>query len=227
MTPWLALFAVLADVAEPPTDATDDAAAADDATLLARYLRATRGDRDDAAAADAFSAIYRAHATAVFRRLTHILGPIPEREDLTQDVFLGLYRALPTFRGDAKLSTLIHRIAINTAYEHLRRRSRRPTTAVDTAFFDDLVATARSPEQRLAAREELARVFDCLARIKPKKRIAFLLRVVEGLSFEAIAQLVDATPEAVAKRVQHAQHELDDAWRRHTAALHERDRRTP
>ena len=49
----------------------------------------------------------------------------------------------------------------------------------------------------------------CLARIKPKKRVAYLLRVVEGLSFEQIGELVDATPEAVAKRVQHGQRELD------------------
>ena len=52
-------------------------------------------------------------------------------------------------------------------------------------------------------------MFECLGRIKPKKRVAFVLRVVDGLSFEEIAELVDATPEAVAKRVQHAQAELD------------------
>ncbi len=51
-------------------------------------------------------------------------------------------------------------------------------------------------------------MFACLAKIKPKKRIALLLRVVDGLSFEAIGELVDATPEAVAKRVQHGQREL-------------------
>ena len=175
------------------------AAAADD-ELLARH-------RDGEP--DAFAAIYRAHVAAVYRRLSRILGPVPEREDLVQDVFLALHDALPRFRGDARLTTLVHRIAINKAYEHLRRRARRPATPVDAAFFDELMSFASTPETRLAAREELAAVFACLARIKPKKRIAFLLRVVDGLSFEEIGELVDATPETVAKRVQHGQREMD------------------
>lgn len=157
----------------------------------------------------AFATIYRCHAAAVYRRVSRILGPVAEREDLTQDVFLALHRALPRFRGEARLSTLIHRIAINKACELLRRRARRPATPTDTGFFDELRIEASSPEDRVITRGELVRVFACLARIKPKKRVALLLRVVEGLSFEEIAELVDATPEAVAKRVQHGQHELD------------------
>ena len=172
-----------------------------DAGLVARHRA---GDPD------AFALIYRAHVDAVHRRLGRILGPIPDREDLTQDVFLALHKALPGFRGEAKLATLLHRIAINRACEHLRVQARRPATPMDTAFFDALVDGAGSPERRAAEREALTRVFECLARIKPKKRVAFVLRVVDGLSFEEIAELVDATPEAVAKRVQHAQSELDE-----------------
>jgi len=112
-------------------------------------------------------------------------------------------------RGESQLSTLVHRIAINRAYEHLRRQSRRPARLVDGWALDELIGPHASPELQSAAREDLARVFQCLAKIKPKKRIAFLLRVVDGLSFEDIAALVDATPEAVAKRVQHGARELD------------------
>lgn len=172
----------------------------EDAALIARHHAGDEG---------AFAAIYRAHAVAVYRRLSRILGPIPEREDLTQDVFLALHRALPRFRGDAQLATLIHRIAINRAFEYLRRQARRPATSVEGWFFDELVSPTASPEVQAAAREDLVRVFACLARIKPKKRIAFLLRVVDGLSFEEIGLLVEATPESVAKRVQHGQRELD------------------
>ena len=145
----------------------------------------------------------------MYRRLSRILGPIAEREDLTQDVFVALHRALPRFRGEAALATLIHRIAINTACEHLRRHGRRPATLVERAVLRRAGAPHASPEDAAASREELEHVFACLAQIKPKKRIAFLLRVVDGLSFEQIGKLVDATPEAVAKRVQHGQRELD------------------
>lgn len=170
-----------------------------DAELLARYRA---GD------AEAFHAIYRAHFDAVYRRLSRILGPIAEREDLAQDVFLSVHRALPKFRGDATLGTFIQRIAINAACDHLRRHARRATVPFDAEFFDELVANAPSPEVRAASREELYRVFGLLARIKPKKRIAFLLHVVDGLPFEEIAQLTDASVDAVAKRVQHGQREL-------------------
>lgn len=165
-------------------------------------------DRHLAGDAGAFEEIYRDHVDDVYRRLTRILGPIAEREDLTQETFLRLHRALPRFRGEAQLGTLLHRIAINTAYDHLRRRGRRPAT-LDDAVVDDLVSALPSPSAQAEAREELTRVFACLAKIKPKKRIALLLRVVDGLSFEAIAELVDATPDAVAKRIQHGQRELD------------------
>jgi len=178
-----------------------------DAELLARHRA---GD------ADAFHAIYRAHFDAVYRRLSRILGPIAEREDLTQDVFLSIHRALPSFRGDSTLGTFIQRIAINAAYDHLRRHARRATVPFDREFFDELVANAPSPEVRAASREELYRVFALLARIKPKKRIAFLLHVVEGLPFEDIAKLTDASVDAVAKRVQHGQRELAALFGRST-----------
>ena len=172
----------------------------DDVALVARHRA---GDPE------AFPAIYRNHVVAVYRRLTRILGAIPEREDLVQEVFLALHRTLPGFRGEAQLTTLVHRIAINRAYEHLRRQSRRPARLVEAWFFDDVAGVHSSPEHQSAAREDLARVASCLARIKPKKRIALLLRLVDGLSFEDIAKLVDATPDAVAKRVQHGQRELN------------------
>ena len=192
----LAFLAVIA----PAVPARGGAAAELDLARVARHL-----DGDG----EAFGEIYRGHAAPVYQRLTRILGPIPEREDLMQDVFLAVHRALPRFRGDAALGTLIQRIAINVAYEHLRRARRRPAAATDGAFFDELVAPIASPEARAEAREGLVRVFECLAKIKPKKRVALLLRVVDGMSFDEIGKLVDATPETVAKRVQAGQRELD------------------
>jgi RNA polymerase sigma-70 factor (ECF subfamily) len=192
--------------------AARDASGEDDSdeVLIARHLQ---GDPA------AFATLYRAHVVTVYRRLTRILGPIAERDDIVQDVFLALHRALPRFRGDARLTTLIHRIAINKACEHLRRCGRRPARLASDHLLDEIPAATTSPEHCAAAREELERVLACLARIKPKKRVAYLLRVVDGLSFEQIGDLVDASPETAAKRVQHGQRELDallarDAQRR-------------
>jgi RNA polymerase sigma-70 factor (ECF subfamily) len=190
----LGLVAGLALVPRLPRDPDRDA------ELVDRHQHGDRG---------AFGELYARHVDAVYAKLTRLIGPVPEREDLVQDVFLGLHRALPTFRGDAALSTLIYRIAINLACEHLRRRSRRPTVPLDDQDLAALVAPEPTPEATARRRQEVARVLRCLDRIKPKKRVALLLRVVEGLSFEAIGKLVDATPEAAAKRVQHGMKELN------------------
>jgi len=187
----LLVLAVVQPVPRPETDR--------DAELVARHRG---GDRA------AFGELYRRHVDAVYRRITRLVGPVAEREDLTQDVFLGLYRALPGFRGEAALSTLLYRIAVNVACEHLRRRTRRPTVALDDAVLDRLVAPEATPEATARRREELARVLGCLDRIKPKKRVALILRVCEEMSFEEIADVVEATPDAVAKRVQHGMREL-------------------
>jgi RNA polymerase sigma-70 factor (ECF subfamily) len=189
----LQLIAGLAVVPRPGRGADRDA------ELVARLRSGDRG---------AFAQLYEQHVDAVYARITRLVGPVAEREDLVQETFLGVFRALPTFRGEAALATLLYRITINVACEHLRRRARRPTVPLDEAALERLVAPDASPEASARRRQEVARVLRCLDRIKPKKRVALLLRVVEGLAIEEIAALVDATPDAVAKRVQHAMKEL-------------------
>ncbi|HXI59495.1 MAG TPA: sigma-70 family RNA polymerase sigma factor [Polyangia bacterium] len=183
-----------------------------DESLVAR---AAGGDRQ------AFDDLYRRYVDVVWARLGRLIGPDPEREDLLQQIFLDLFRALPRFRGDASLRTFLYRIVLNTASDHLKRRRRSPAAIPDDQL-DELMDADASPEQRVAERQRLARTFAALDRLKPKKRIAFLLRVVEGLSLDEIAELTDATPAAVAQRVRHAHRELKamterprpSAWRR-------------
>lgn len=171
----------------------------DDAALVER---ARAGDRA------AFEQLYRRHADLVYARLTRIVGPVAERDDLLQEVFLGLHRALPRFRGDAALSTLLYRITANVAYDHLRRRGRRPLEHADLDELAAVVSADAGPDERARRAEELGRVLAALDRVKPKKRIALLLRVVEGLSFDEIGAIVDATADAAKKRAQHGLREL-------------------
>ena len=164
---------------------------------------------DDAAKGDAgaFAELYTRYADRVFARITHLLGPGPDREDVLQQVFLELHRALPRFRGDATLSTFLYRITINVAYDHLRRRARR-TVEHDPAALDTLIDGDPTPEDRARRRDELRQIFALLERIKPKKRIAFVLVAVEGLSLGEAAELTGAHPDAVKQRVLHARREL-------------------
>lgn len=166
----------------------------------------TRARAGDGAA---FADLYRVHADTVYRRVTRLVGPDPEREDLIQQIFLDAYRALPSFRGDAAFSTFLYRITVNAATDHLRRRGRRRREILTGQ--EDLAAHVcgwASPGDRAACREQVDRVLRCLDRLKPKKRVVLILSVVEGLSAEAIAPLVDAKAPAVRQRLREARKDL-------------------
>jgi RNA polymerase sigma-70 factor, ECF subfamily len=182
--------------AQASTPNTDDG---DDRALVARIAT---GDRRAA------SQLFRRHADDVYRRLTRLVGPDSEREDLMQEVFIAAFRGLEHFRGDAQFSTWLYTVVVRTAYAHLRKRKKRPLdldAAVDALPIDP----DASPEARATQREQVRRALAFLEKLKPQKRIAFVLRTVEGMSLAEIAVLVDSTPAAVGQRVKHAQRELN------------------
>jgi RNA polymerase sigma-70 factor (ECF subfamily) len=154
-----------------------------------------------------FRDLYRRHMDRVYAQLTRLVGPVPEREDLMQHIFLDVYRAIPAFRGEATFGTFLFRIVVNVAYEHLRRSRRYQ--ALSAEDMDELVDPAASPEARARHREELCLLFDLLRRVKPKKRVAFVLVAVEGMSYEDAAALVGANAPAVKQRVLAARREVE------------------
>jgi RNA polymerase sigma-70 factor (ECF subfamily) len=178
--------------ARPPTESDD-----------ARLLEALNGG-----APDAFDAVYRSHCRAVHARLTRLIGPSTEREDLLQQVFLELYRALPRFRGKAPLGAFVHAITVRVGYEYLRRRARKKTAVLREEDMSELVAPGSSPEAALREREELLQVFARLDALKPKKRVAFVLNVVEGLSLEEMSRLLETDARTLGQRVASAKREL-------------------
>jgi len=164
----------------------------------------------------AFAELYARYAERVFVRVTRLIGPGPDCEDVLQQVFVALFRALPRFRGDAQLSTFLHKITTNVATDHLRARGRRSVNHDPTAL-DTLIDGDQTPEDRARRRAELQRVFGLLDQIKPEKRVAFVLVAVEGMSLAEAAEHVGEHAETVKQRVRRARRELialmDDAER--------------
>jgi len=185
--------------------------AAEDARLVAA---AERGDRS------AFDRLYRRHLDSVYARLTRVIGPVSDRDDLVQQIFVDVYRALPRFRGEATFSTFLHRIVLNVAYEHLARRRRGRTEPLDDRLLEALMAPAASPEQRAREREELRRIFALMDHLSPKRRAAFVLVAVECMSLDEAASLLDANPAAVKQRVLEARRELSVALDRRSQREH-------
>jgi RNA polymerase sigma-70 factor (ECF subfamily) len=156
----------------------------------------------------AYADLYRRYSPGVFARLTRLVGPCWDREDLLQQVFLELYRALPRFRGDCAIGTFIHQIAGHVAIDHLRQRRRRCVRDVTAPEPDGLIGGELTPEERTHQRRELDRVVKLLERLEPTKRVALALVAFAELSLKETAARIDATPDLAKQRVRRARVEL-------------------
>lgn len=169
-------------------------------TLLARCLA---GD------AEAFRELYRNHRQHVARLVQRILGPDPEVEDVIQEVFIQVHRSLPSFQGSSLLSTWIHRVAVNVALQHIRkRRRRRAGPVVSAADPPDPAATDLPADEEVARADRLHKLYAALERISPKKRTVFVLHEVEGMTAEQIARLMRAPLITVRTRLFYARKAL-------------------
>lgn len=164
-----------------------------------------RGDRA------ALETVFRAHASALARLLTRLVGPSADVEDLLQDTFAAAIAAFPAFRGEASVKTWLHRIAVNVARQHLRRpRHRREVELEDADQLPRDAGPELSPEQREVAR----RLYDHLDAIDAAKRIALVLYVIEGCSIDEIAALTGASASATRSRILWARRKLMKRLRR-------------
>ncbi|HCT57936.1 MAG TPA: RNA polymerase subunit sigma-70 [Gemmatimonas aurantiaca] len=118
------------------------------------------------------------HVDAVVRRLA---GDPDLAQDIAQEVWIQIFRALPSWRGDAKFSTWIHRVAINRTLNAMRRVKRLST--VETAIEEDSAVVEQDAERSMLAQT----IAEATQRLSPGARTVFLLHDVEGYTHEEIA----------------------------------------
>lgn len=161
--------------------------------------RAADGDRQ------AQRELFHQQRAGVHHALFRILGNNRELEDLVQDAFLEIFRALPSFRGDSGLARWCQTIATRVAYLAISRR--RPAT-IDLALVIDEVAGSADTRRAVQLREAARRLYAALDRVAAKQRIAFALAVIDGRTLSEVAQLTDSTVIAVKTRVWRARRDL-------------------
>lgn len=149
----------------------------------------------------AFEDLVRGEKDRVFRVALSVLGPggEAEAEDVAQEVFVRVYRALRSFRGESRLSTWIYRTAFNLAVDHRRRLGRRPAAADDAAAAE-LPATGSGSDPYRASREaERARaVRSALGALSEEQRAVLHLHYWMGHTVAEIGELLDL-PEGTVK----------------------------
>jgi len=165
---------------------------------LALAQRAGSGDRT------AQRELFQAQKHAIHHALFRVLGSNRELEDLLQDSFITIFRALPSFRGDSSLARWCQTIAMRTAYAAIAKRRIAPLELVD-----DQVADSTPDAQRVVrARDAVRRLYAALDRIEAKQRIAFALFAIDGRSLVEISELTESSVLAVKTRVWRARREI-------------------
>jgi RNA polymerase sigma-70 factor (ECF subfamily) len=178
----------------------DGVAAAAEAALIAR---ARQGDRD------AFDDLVRLHLPRVWAVVWRMLRQREDTEDVVQEVFLAAFQGLPGYRGEARLSTWLHRIAVSRAINHLQRAEERASRA--RVQLDDVLdglpvaaGPGESPLQALQAGELQRRLADCLEKLPGTFRAILALRDVDETPYEGIAATLGIALGTVRSRLARA-----------------------
>ncbi|MEU9397460.1 sigma-70 family RNA polymerase sigma factor [Streptomyces sp. NPDC048324] len=189
------------------TQSTPAAGRADtDDALLA--VRAAEGDED------AFALLVRRHAPALLRLATSLLGNRAEAEDAVQDAFLSAWRRLPEFQGRSAFGTWMYRIVTNRCLNVLR--ARKPVTPLEAAGDLPAAEHTASPARITEARDAVRELREALGGLSPEQRACWVLRELDGRSYEFIADTVGISQDAVRARVFRARRCLTQAlgaWR--------------
>jgi RNA polymerase sigma-70 factor (ECF subfamily) len=167
---------------------------------LALAQRCCDGDRS------AQRELFQRLKIGVHHTLYRILGANRDIEDLIQDAFLEIFRALPSFRGDSSLQRWAQTIATRTAYLAIQRRK---PPSVDLEVVEDEITTNDPDQHRVAlARTAAKRLYAALDKIDAKQRIAFALNVIDGLPLAEVAEMTESSLVATKTRVWRARRDL-------------------
>ena len=171
-----------------------------------------RVQRGDSAAFDLLVRKYQHRIAALIGRY---ISDWSECQDVAQDTFIRAYRAIGNFRGDAQFYTWLHRIAVNTAKNHLVAHKRRPPTedidVSDAEQFDSGIRLrdTDTPDRELARQQMEQVVMRAVNALPEELRTAITLREVDGLSYDEIAQRMDCPIGTVRSRIFRAREAID------------------
>lgn len=167
------------------------------------------GDRD------AYRTLVERYTAMVFGIAGRYGRDEAETEDLAQDIFIQAYLGLSGFRGDASFSSWLYRIAVNRCRDHVksariaREESLGGPDSNDGRRLESM-SSERTPETELERRASAARLRAALEALDPSYAVPFLLKYDQGLSYEEMAERLDATAGALKVRVHRARKALRD-----------------
>jgi RNA polymerase sigma-70 factor (ECF subfamily) len=177
---------------------------------LGLVQRVQKGDKT------AFDLLVRKYQHKVVKLVTRYLRDPADAEDVAQEAFIKAYRAIPQFRGDSAFYTWLYRIAINTAKNAIVSRDRNPVefdldlqNVEESSSMQLRLADSETPESLLQTEEIRETVNRAIEALPEDLRTAIVLRELEGLSYEDIAQTMDCPVGTVRSRIFRAREAID------------------
>ncbi len=164
--------------------------------------RAQQGDEA------AFAALVRAHGSEVYTLALRLVGDPHLASDIAQETLIRAWRALPKFRGDAALSTWLHRITVNTAWTHKRRAKKHAGPSIDDYTETPALPGADHPEVAGEIQELRGRLQRALTKLPASHRQVVILKDVYGWSHAEIAEAMGISVTAAKVRLHRARARL-------------------
>lgn len=171
--------------------------------------RSKKGDRE------AFEHLVRLYENKVYTIAYRLMGNHADASDLAQDAFIKIYQALPNFRGDSSFSTWIYHITVNVCRDELRKRQRRPTVSLDEPAGEntptyEIRSNAPGPEEMLDRSETQAMIQQCLNMLSDDYRTILVMREIQDLAYEEIAEHLGCSLGTVKSRLSRARQALKE-----------------
>ncbi len=143
-----------------------------------------------------FETLVKRYEARLFNTVLGLVRNHHEAEDLFQEVLIKIYKKLKDFRGDSKFFTWLYRVSVNTTWDHLRKKQRRPAFSLEKAIEEKRISPMalkskdQGPHNRADNEERLSLLKEVLENLKPKHRIILQLKEVDGCSYQEIAEIL-------------------------------------
>jgi len=150
----------------------------------------------------------------VYNTALGIVQNAEDAEDIAQEVFLQVYQSINSFKGDSKFSTWLYRITVTKSLDHERKKKRKKRFAfVKSIFGEENEVVVNPPDFHhpgvtLDNKESAAVLFKAISELPENQRIAFTLNKVEGLSYQEVSEVMDATVSSVESLMHRAKNNL-------------------
>lgn len=160
---------------------------------------------------EALKQVFDLYNKKVYRVAYGVLRHREEALDIVQEVFIKLFRSIKNFKGKSRLSTYLYRMAVNTAIDHVRKAGKPVVSSLEgEEGFQPAEEPEKRPDRIFLYKELEGKVNEALGKIPADQRMVLILREVEGLSYQEIADSMKCSIGTVMSRLHYGRKRMQD-----------------